>query len=174
MSEPFDAWKASQLLPPVPDSHRRIWLHLFPNQDHLAAWIGRNGGNSEHFNDPWEPGAYTDDHDDIYASETAWYRNVLEGTSVVGVVQHEGRHIYIGPESEAGLPAHEHHDWWHFMVCAGHGVRLFDGHHAGFDRALARLLVAEARQLPPDADGVRHAYINVPECEIHGCGGGHV
>ena len=172
MSDPFHAYKQT-VTAPVPDGCRRIWLHLFQSQRHLAKWVGANQqGKSVDFDDPWEPGAYTDDHDDIYNSEYPAWRNML-GIGTLKVVWHEMRHIWLNGVDEDGVPNDddEHHAFGkcrYYGLCVGanHGVRFIDAHTGGVPKALAVRLLREARITPADEQGIRHGYVDVPIADI--------
>lgn len=171
-AQPFDQWKANQTLPVVPSGYRRIWQHLFPSQAALAAWVEADRGRGEDFDDPWEPGAYTDDYDDVYCGEYPAWRNAL-GIGTDKVTHHELRHIWLNGPDEDGVKNgdDEHH---HLGRCsalglcigANHGLRLIDTHTGGVPKALANRLLAAARAAPKDSTGVRHGFIDVPEADI--------
>lgn len=152
-------------LPPVPEGCRRLWSHLFPTRAKLAEFVGVNKGNSKHFDDPWEPGAYTDDYDDMWCAKKPVIAEIF-GIGTVTQFQHEGRHIFIGPDDEVGLAPHEHHRWSDLCVGVGHGIRLHDKHDGGFKRWMAANLLKSAQASMPDSFGVRHGYIDVPETLI--------
>lgn len=170
--QPFDDYKASLQPPPKPEGHRRIWLHLFTDQDALASWVTAGGGKGKDFDDPWEPGAYTDDYDDIYCSEYPQWRNRL-GIGTEAVCRHELRHIFLNGPDEDGVrnDNDEHH---RFLRCAAlglcvgadHGARFLPAHTGGVPRSLAHDLLDTTRMQGPDENGVRHGWVDVPEQTI--------
>lgn len=172
--DPFAALK-DQITAQYPSlaGYRRIWLHLFDDQDTLARWVGKNQqGKSEDFDDPWEPGAYTDDHDDVYTGEYPRWRNAL-GIGTLKVAWHELRHIWLNGADEDGVrnDNDEHHKFlkcssWGLCVGADHGVRFIDTHTGGVPKQLAVELLDRARAAQRDVSGIRHAYVDVREDEI--------
>lgn len=183
-------WKTNA--PPVPPGRRRLWLHLFPNQDALARYAGKDGRKNPDFDEPWEPHAFTDDVDDNYQAPRP---RPLQDAPFVGdvvVTQHEGRHIFLTGPDEDGVP-HDNDEHHNFPVgvqrvlgpdgrvvrrrlvrrptcsvlglCVGSGKtwRILPVHHGGFTGAMARQLLKSARSARPDPRGVRHGYLDVAE-----------
>lgn len=155
--------------PPIPKDLRRVVGHLFPDRATFAAFREALFDDGGAWDQDHEPGAYTDGEDDIWENEYPWWRNLLGiGTEKVFCHEH-GLHIVRRVGNEG------HHKFPELCVSADHGARFSDRHYGTDESPEAhrrvkesmQTLVARCRAAIPDAYGVRHAYVDLPESHFN-------